>query len=163
MDPKWLSLHRAIPGNPDIALENLTVNFHVGGSRTSLEESSVSPEEAKRELKALISSIIDLTPPQHVARLFRCGKISQPVITLLSANASVGAVHAFESKAQARRTLVIDPEFASSSPVSVAALVECLFRELGADLCAGRFSYSKGKYRPFTQREKQFIADSIEA
>jgi hypothetical protein len=162
MDPKWLRMHRAIPANPDIAFENLTISFYLGGMRDSLEEKIVSSDEAKRELAALVSSVVEHTPSQHVARIFCCAKIGQPVITLLGAGASVGTMHAIESETQARRTLVVDPEFATASPVSIQSLVNLLFMEVGSDICAARFSYSRGRYHPFTEREKQFITDSIE-
>jgi hypothetical protein len=162
MNPKWLEMHRAIPANPHIAHENLTVSFHLGGMRESLEEKAVSSDEAKRELTALIYSVVEHTPPQHVARVFRCAKIGQPVITLLGASASSGAVHAIASATQARQTLVVDPEFATATPVSIQSLVDCLFEELGSDICSARFSYSKGAYHPFTQPERQFIEDSTQ-
>ncbi len=162
MTPKWLQLIRAVPSNPHIARDALTVTFLVGGSRAALEKREVLAEAARLELSGLIKGFVEQAPEQHVVSISRCGAIRQPVVRLLDARYSSAALHAVQSETQSRRTLIVESEFAPSGSLSVSSLTERLFQELGTALCAGRFSYRRGSYDSFNDEEILFIEDTTQ-
>jgi hypothetical protein len=159
MIPKWLRLLQALPGYPNIALQRLTVAFYVGSARESLDVREASAEEALHELENLVGAFVEEAPPEKVVRIFRCGSIKQPVVELMDALYCSATLHGIESKSQGRRTLVFDPEFAPVGLPSVQGVAEKLYQELGEQLRASHFSYDKGHYRPFTDKERQFIQE----
>ncbi len=160
MTPKWLQLVRAVPSNPHIARDALTVVFLVGATRDSLEERAVSPETGRHELGALIAEFVEQAPSGQVVSISRCGAIRQPVVRLLDAGYSSAARHAVTSESQRLRTLIVEAEFASSVVLSGSSLADKLFEELGSAICAGKFSYRRGRYDVFNDKERRFIDEA---
>lgn len=160
MTPKWLQLVRAVPSNPHIARDALTVAFLVGATRDSLEERAVSPGAGRHELGALIAEFVEQAPPGQVVSISRCGAIRQPVVRLLDAAYSSAARHVVTSESQGRRTLIVEAEFAPSVVLSGSSLADKLFEELGNSICAGKFSYRRGRYDVFNDEERQFIDEA---
>lgn len=160
MTPKWLQLVRAVPSNPHIARDALTVAFLVGATHDSLEEGAVSPETSRHELGSLISEFVEQAPPGQVVSISRCGAIRQPVVRLLDAGYSSAAPHAVSSESQGRRSLIVEAEFASSVVLSGSSIAHKLFEELGSAICARKFSYRRGRYDVFNDEERRFIAEA---
>ena len=161
MTPKWIQILRSVSSSPAIARDAVTVVFLVGGSRDFLESVEVPPEKALQELLSLIGSFVDEAPDEYVVSLSRCGIIHQPVVRLVPAAYCSASPHAIHSLIQGRRTVVVEPEFAVEA-LTASSLASYFYDHIGSEICAGRFSYRHGRYRPFDKAEKDFIEGSVE-
>lgn len=159
MPPKWFQLIKALPGNPRIAREHLSIVFLVGAMRASLETRATSPESGRRELFTLLTSFVNDTPKEHVVSVLRCAYISKPVVRVIPSHYTSDSMPGLDSAIQRRRTVFLSQEFVNGQP-SVAGLTEQLFQEIGTPICEGRFSFRSGDYHFFNGEEIDFIEGS---
>ena len=145
---------------PQIAREAPTIAFFIAANRESLESRACSSDDARRELEVLISSFVDDVPSDRIVKVYRCGMIGQPVGKLVDPNQIYPSRHSIESKAQGRKTVIVDQEFDPHGALTISGLADQLLQELGPTICSGRFSYDDGEYHPLTDAERRFIEDS---
>ncbi|MEI9898051.1 MAG: hypothetical protein WDN28_30385 [Chthoniobacter sp.] len=133
--------------------------FIVGALRTPPGGLWTDREKCRCEFTAIIHHLLEKMPEDHVCRISCCDRLEQPVITLYGPTRHYNLAGApLYSAAQQRPTLFITPDVVNDD-LSIATLVECLWRESADAICTGRFSFDKTKreYRPFTLSELQDI------
>jgi hypothetical protein len=107
----------------------------------------------------LLQDILDSAPDCFSLRLSRCDRLHQPIVAPFKAPYRPHGVPLL-SKVQGRDTLFVDPEFVEEIR-SLQAVSERLWRELGAAICEGRFSFENGSYNRFNKKEERLIRDCL--
>lgn len=126
-----------------------------------LKVRSISEDDVRGALTELVTSLVNDMPAQQLVHVTRCAVLGEPVVRPLASRLADYYKHGLESETQKRRTVILDEEFADKASASTDYMVDRLFEELGPQLCAGRFSFEKGNYRPFDDYELDFILGTL--
>ena len=137
----------------------LTLPFLIGALGEPPGQAFTDEPSAEQALLALLVQLRDQTPESHLARLFQCPKLKQPVVSVTSSFYSPSyAAWGIEPPAGTR--LHIDARYQGSSN-TVDSAVEQLWQEMKMPLMGGRFSFRNGAYRSFDESDKVFIASAL--
>jgi hypothetical protein len=119
-----------------------TIPFVVGALRNPVGSPINDEEKCVKELKDLLTSVIEEAPAGYFLQLHRCKQIHQPVLAPFVEAYHIPGNPVF-STTQNRQTLVMDDEFVDDEPSPAVSIAEILWDELGETILYGRFSFGK--------------------
>jgi hypothetical protein len=140
----------------------LTPSFLVGAVRTPVGDVS-SDQSSMEDLRRLLTSMRDETPPGFCVRLAECPSLHQPVAALLPSQSVVreAAGDAVIAPDAQGSTLYAWPRYFASEARTVESLVGGLWPTFGAAIRDGRFSWRRGEFHPFDSDDLAFVQRAL--
>jgi hypothetical protein len=156
MRPAWFKL---LLLNSERHRFGMTLPFLVG----ALQEPSgqaLSSEAAFLELRKVLESMRDETPPSHVIRIAECDRLHQPVAAPINAMFRLPDNVPIVSPRTQRSALFVAREYLESGDTLDAAL-DSLWRANENPLSEGRYSYRGGAFQSFDAADRAFVEAAL--
>ena len=141
----------------------LTPTFLLGALRRP-PGAVVDADQSFAEFERLLESMRDEQPvPNHVARIFECPNLHQPVVTLTVQWVSGRAVPIVGTD-HPQATLFAYPKYCPDKEDRFRSLVTTLWTHFRQPICEGRFSYQRrmSTFEPFGKDDFAFIKRALQ-
>lgn len=154
MKPPWLKLTEQWQATGHFGL---TVPFLVGALRRWPNQ-PLGEAEGIEQLRCLLISIRDNAPADCIIRLYRCDKINDLALALVS-NIPQFCV-SFQRSSATIPSLYVEKNLLSQNSASFDDLVDVLWLRYGEIIEAETFSLCQGTFRAFDDNDKALISDA---